>query len=89
MLEIRGLRRLHGGPIDLLPAVGGVRSVSGRSGYGKSVLLQMIADWIRKTATPGWKASSAPSKSDRWYRAGRRDMAKCCQPVGHNSGQWH
>ena len=44
MLEIKGLRRLHIGPIDLIIEQGTCVSVSGRSGSGKSVLLRMIAD---------------------------------------------
>jgi ABC-type multidrug transport system ATPase subunit len=44
MLEIRSLRRLHVGPIDLRIDAGSCVSIAGRSGSGKSVLLRMIAD---------------------------------------------
>ncbi|HUH87929.1 MAG TPA: ATP-binding cassette domain-containing protein [Pusillimonas sp.] len=44
MLEIKKLRRLHIGPIDLVVNRGECISVSGRSGAGKSLLLRMIAD---------------------------------------------
>jgi ABC-type iron transport system FetAB ATPase subunit len=44
MLEARGLRRLHVGPIDLAIDAGACVSISGRSGSGKSMLLRMIAD---------------------------------------------
>ncbi len=44
MLETRGLRRLHVGPIDLRLERGCCASIAGRSGSGKSILLRMIAD---------------------------------------------
>ncbi len=44
MLEIKGLRRLHIGPVDLVIDRGSCVSVSGSSGAGKSLLLRMIAD---------------------------------------------
>lgn len=44
MLEVRGLRRLHLGPIDFAIDDGACVSISGRSGSGKSMLLRMIAD---------------------------------------------
>ena len=44
MLQIKGLRRLHLGPIDLDIDRGCCASIAGRSGSGKSVLLRMIAD---------------------------------------------
>jgi putative ABC transport system ATP-binding protein len=44
MLQIRGLRRLHVGPIDLSIEDGTCVSLMGASGSGKSVLLRMIAD---------------------------------------------
>jgi ABC-type iron transport system FetAB ATPase subunit len=44
MLELRGLRRLQVGPVDLRVDVGTCVAIQGRSGTGKSVLLRMIAD---------------------------------------------
>ncbi|MDB5650223.1 MAG: ATP-binding protein [Hyphomicrobiales bacterium] len=44
MLELRGLRRLHVGPIDLSIGKGTCVSLMGASGSGKSALLRMIAD---------------------------------------------
>lgn len=44
MLELRGLQRLHIGPIDLIIEAGQCVSISGRSGSGKSLLLRAIAD---------------------------------------------
>ncbi len=44
MLETKGLRRLHLGPIDLKIDRGCCASIAGRSGSGKSILLRMIAD---------------------------------------------
>jgi ABC-type iron transport system FetAB ATPase subunit len=44
MLELRGLRRLQVGPVDLAVKPGTCVSIEGRSGAGKSVLLRMIAD---------------------------------------------
>jgi ABC-type iron transport system FetAB ATPase subunit len=44
MLELRGLRRLQVGPVDLAVKPGTCISIEGRSGAGKSVLLRMIAD---------------------------------------------
>jgi ABC-type multidrug transport system ATPase subunit len=43
-LELRALRRLHVGPVDLTIERGTCVSVMGQSGSGKSVLLRMIAD---------------------------------------------
>lgn len=44
MLELRGLQRLHVGPVDLEADAGRCVAIEGRSGAGKSVLLRMIAD---------------------------------------------
>ena len=44
MLELRGLQRLHVGPVDLEVDAGRCVSIEGRSGAGKSVLLRMVAD---------------------------------------------
>ncbi|MBE7941804.1 MULTISPECIES: ABC transporter ATP-binding protein [Ramlibacter] len=44
MLELRGLRRLGVGPVDLRLAPGECVAIQGRSGAGKSVLLRMVAD---------------------------------------------
>lgn len=44
MLELRGMRRLGVGPVDLRLADGECVAVQGRSGAGKSVLLRMVAD---------------------------------------------
>lgn len=44
MLELRNLRRLHVGPVNLRIDAGSCVSVEGPSGSGKSVLLRMIAD---------------------------------------------
>jgi ABC-type multidrug transport system ATPase subunit len=44
MLELRGLRRLQVGPVDLKIQPGTCVAIQGRSGAGKSVLLRMIAD---------------------------------------------
>lgn len=44
MLELKGLQRLHIGPIDFVVKAGECVSISGRSGSGKSVLLRTIAD---------------------------------------------
>jgi ABC-type multidrug transport system ATPase subunit len=44
MLELRGLQRLHVGPIDLRVDDGCCVAIEGRSGSGKSVLLRMVAD---------------------------------------------
>jgi ABC-type iron transport system FetAB ATPase subunit len=44
MLQARGLRRLHLGPIDFLVQSGECVSVQGKSVAGKSLLLRMVAD---------------------------------------------
>lgn len=44
LLELKGLRRLHIGPIDFAVEAGECVSISGRSGSGKSVLLRAVAD---------------------------------------------
>lgn len=44
MLQIKGLHRLHVGPIDLSIEDGTCVSLMGASGSGKSVFLRMIAD---------------------------------------------
>ena len=44
MLEIKGLKRLHIGPVDLRVANGETIAITGPSGSGKSVLLRAIAD---------------------------------------------
>lgn len=69
MLELRGLKRLHVGPIDFVLQPGECVSVSGRSGSGKSVLLRAIADldphegdvWLE-----GQSCASMPAP--RWRR---------------------
>src|SRR5690606_13355327 len=44
LLELKRLRRLHVGPLDLAVEAGHCISISGRSGGGKSVILRSIAD---------------------------------------------
>lgn len=44
MLELRSLRRLKVGPIDLTLASACCVSIAGKSGAGKSILLRMVAD---------------------------------------------
>ncbi len=44
VLDLRGLRRLNVGPVELRMAEGECISVMGPSGSGKSVLLRMLAD---------------------------------------------
>ena len=44
LLTLRGLKRLHVGPVDLALSAGECVSVMGHSGAGKSVLLRMVAD---------------------------------------------
>lgn len=44
MLELKGLRRLHIGPIGLTVEAGKCVSLSGRSGSGKSIILRAVAD---------------------------------------------
>lgn len=44
MLSVRGLARLHLGPVDLDIAAGECVALRGRSGAGKSVLMRSIAD---------------------------------------------
>ncbi|MFA7441408.1 MAG: ABC transporter ATP-binding protein [Sphingomonadaceae bacterium] len=44
MFELRALRRLTVGPVDLVAGRGSCLSIMGRSGSGKSLLLRMIAD---------------------------------------------
>lgn len=44
LLALKGLRRLHVGPVDLDVAAGECVSIMGASGAGKSVLLRAVAD---------------------------------------------
>lgn len=82
MLELKGLQRLHVGPIDFVLEAAECVSVSGRSGAGKSVLLRAIADldphggdvWL-----DGRSCSSMPAP--QW----RRQVTY----VAAESGWWH
>lgn len=82
MLELKGLRRLHIGPVDFLVKAGECVSITGRSGSGKSVLLRAIADldphegdvWLE-----GRACSSMPAP--KW----RRQVTY----VAAESGWWH
>lgn len=82
MLELKGLQRLHIGPIDFVLEAGECVSVSGRSGAGKSVLLRAIADLD-------------PHKGDVWLD-GRSCMSMSAPKwrrqvtyVAAESGWWH
>ena len=44
LLVLKGLRRLHVGPVDLAVAAGECVAIMGASGAGKSVLLRAVAD---------------------------------------------
>lgn len=44
LLELKGLRRLNIGPVDLSVDAGECVSITGRSGSGKSVILRAVAD---------------------------------------------
>lgn len=82
MLELKGLQRLHIGPVDFVVNAGECVSVSGRSGAGKSLLLRAIADldphdgdiWL-----DGQACSSMPAP--QW----RRHVTY----VAAESGWWH
>lgn len=82
MLELRGLQRLHIGPVTFVVKAAECVSVSGRSGSGKSVLLRAIADldphegdiWLE-----GRSCSSMPAP--QW----RRQVTY----VAAESGWWH
>ena len=82
MLELKGLQRLHIGPIDFVVKAGECVSVTGRSGSGKSVLLRAIADldphegdiWLEGRAcsampAPQWRrqVTYVPAESGWWY----------------------
>ena len=79
--EVRALRRLHVGPVDLSLDAGTCVSLTGRSGAGKSMLLRMIADldphegdaWLDGQAcsampAPLWrrKVTYIPAQSGWW-----------------------
>lgn len=82
MLELKGLQRLHIGPVDFVVKATECVSVSGRSGAGKSLLLRAIADldphdgdiWL-----DGQACSSMPAP--QW----RRQVTY----VAAESGWWH
>src|SRR5690554_3658692 len=82
MLELKGLQRLHIGPIDFVVKAGECVSVSGRSGSGKSVLLRAIADldphegdvWLEGRSclsmpAPQWRrqVTYVAAESGWWY----------------------
>lgn len=82
MLELRGLRRLHIGPVDLHVQPGECITISGRSGAGKSVLLRAIADLDPhegEVRLQGRACSSMPAP--QW----RRQVTY----VAAESGWWH
>ena len=82
MLELRVLRRLHIGPVELLVERGECITISGRSGSGKSVLLRAIADLDPhegEVLLEGRACSSMPAP--RW----RRQVTY----VAAESGWWH
>ncbi len=81
LLQLKGLQRLHVGPIDLQLHAGECVSVMGPSGAGKSVLLRMIADldphageaWLNDAAcsampAPQWRkqVTYVPAESGWW-----------------------
>lgn len=82
MLELKGLQRLHIGPVDFVVNAGECVSVSGRSGAGKSLLLRAIADLDPHdgdTWLDGQACSSMPAP--QW----RRQVTY----VAAESGWWH
>lgn len=81
-LELKGLRRLHVGPIDFTVEPGECVSVSGRSGSGKSVLLRAIAD-LDPHEGDAWLDGAACSSmpAPQW----RRQVTY----VAAESGWWH
>ncbi len=82
MLELRGLKRLHLGPIDFVLEAGECVSVSGRSGSGKSVLLRAIADLDPHEGDVLLEGQSCMSMpAPRW----RRHVTY----VAAESGWWH
>lgn len=81
MLELRDLRRLHVGPVNLRIEAGSCVSVQGPSGSGKSVLLRMAADLdphegdclldgqaCSATPAPAWRrmVTYLPAESGWW-----------------------
>lgn len=82
MLELKGLRRLHIGPVDFVLEAGECVSVSGRSGSGKSLFLRAIAD-LDPHEGDAW-LEGRPCKSmpaPQW----RRQVTY----VAAESGWWH
>lgn len=82
LLQLRGLQRLHVGPVDLEVRRGDCISIEGRSGAGKSVLLRMIADLdphAGDAVLEGHPCSRMPAPA--WRRA--------VTYVAADSGWWH
>lgn len=69
LLRLRGLQRLHVGPVDLQLEAGECVAVTGASGAGKSVLLRMVAD-LDPHAGEAWLDGQACSAmpAPQWRR---------------------
>ena len=69
LLDVRGLQRLHIGPVNLQLAAGECVALMGASGAGKSVVLRMMAD-LDPHAGDVWLAGQACSAmpAPQWRR---------------------